>query len=42
VLVTRRGGKIAAIVSIVDLTFLETMRQRKDEAMKEKLPVDQP
>jgi prevent-host-death family protein len=41
VLVTRRGRKIAAIISIVDLAFLETMRQRRDEAMKEDLPVDQ-
>ena len=41
VLVTRRGRKIAAIISTVDLAFLETMKQRKDEAMTEKLPADQ-
>ncbi len=33
VLVTRRGRKIAAIISVVDLAFLEEM--------KEKLPVNQ-
>jgi prevent-host-death family protein len=37
VLVTRRGRKIAAIISIADFAFLETMRQRRDEAMTEKL-----
>jgi PHD/YefM family antitoxin component YafN of YafNO toxin-antitoxin module len=41
VLVMRRGKKIAAIISIVDLAFLETMRQRREEAMREKLPTDQ-
>jgi prevent-host-death family protein len=41
VLVTRRGRKIAAIISIVDLAFLERMRQRRDEAMAEDLPADQ-
>ncbi|MGA2639426.1 MAG: type II toxin-antitoxin system Phd/YefM family antitoxin [Spirochaetia bacterium] len=41
VLVTRRGRKIAAIISIVDLEFLETMKQRRDEAMTERLPADQ-
>jgi len=37
----RRGRKIAAIISIGDLAFLETMKQRRDEAMREKLPTDQ-
>ena len=41
VLVTRRGRKIAAIISIVDLAFLERMKQRKHQAMKENLPADQ-
>jgi len=41
VLVTRRGRKIAAIISIADFAFLETMRQRRDEAMTEKLSEDQ-
>jgi prevent-host-death family protein len=38
VLVTRRGRKIAAIISIGDLTFLETMKRRKDEVMSEDVP----
>jgi prevent-host-death family protein len=41
VLVTRRGRRIAAIISIVDLVFLERMKKRKYEAMKENLPADQ-
>jgi len=41
VLATRRGRKIAAIISIADFAFLETMRQQRDEAMTEKLPEDQ-
>ena len=41
VLITRRGRKIAAIVSISDLTFLETMRERRERVMSEKLPSDQ-
>lgn len=40
VLVTRRGRKIAAIVSIPDLDFLETMKQRRDEVMTEEVPAD--
>jgi prevent-host-death family protein len=41
VLVTRRGRKVAAIVSIVDLAFLETMKRRRKEALAGKLPADQ-
>lgn len=41
VLITRRGRKIAAIISIGDLEFLEAMRNRRDEAISEKLPTDQ-
>ncbi len=41
VLVTRRGRKIAAIISIVDLELLETMKQRREEALAEKLPANQ-
>ncbi len=41
VLVMRRGRKIAAIVSMDDLTFLEKMKQRRDEAMRERLPTEQ-
>jgi len=41
ILVTRRGRKIAAIISIVDLAFLETMKQRRGEALAEELPKDQ-
>jgi antitoxin (DNA-binding transcriptional repressor) of toxin-antitoxin stability system len=41
VFVMRRGRKIAAIVSIPDLAFLERMKQRRAEAMAENLPVDQ-
>jgi len=41
VLVTRRGRKIAAIISIEDLEFLEAMKQRREEAITEKLPADQ-
>jgi prevent-host-death family protein len=41
VVVVRRGRKIAAIISIVDLAFLQTMKQRRAEAMSEKLPADQ-
>ncbi len=41
VLVTRRGRKIAAIISIVDLEFLEKMKQRREEALAEKLPADE-
>jgi prevent-host-death family protein len=40
VLITRRGSKIAAIVSIDDLIFLERMRQRRDEIRAEKVPSD--
>jgi prevent-host-death family protein len=41
VLVTRRGRKIAAIISIDDLAFLETMKQRRDEIMSEDVPSGQ-
>ncbi len=41
VLIARRGRKIAAIISIVDLTFLETMKQRRERARNEELPADQ-
>jgi prevent-host-death family protein len=40
VLVTRRGRKTAAIISIPDLVFLETMKQRKEEVMSEIVPED--
>jgi hypothetical protein len=40
VLITRRGRKIAAIVSIDDLVFLERMRQRRDKIRAEKVPPD--
>jgi hypothetical protein len=36
-----RGRKIAAIISIEDLELLERMRQRRDEARRQKLPTDQ-
>jgi prevent-host-death family protein len=35
VLITRRGRKIAAIVSIDDLVLLERMRRRRDEMRAE-------
>jgi prevent-host-death family protein len=41
VLVMRRGRKIAALVSIPDLAFLERMKQRREEAMTESLPPDE-
>jgi prevent-host-death family protein len=41
VLVTRRGRTIAAIISIDDLALLKRMKQRRDEAMMQKLPADQ-
>ena len=41
VLVTRRGRKIAAIISMGDLAFLETMRRRRDEVMSEDVPSGQ-
>ena len=41
VFVTRRGRKIAAIISIEDHELLERMRQRRAEARRQKLPTDQ-
>ena len=41
VLVMRRGRKIAAIISIIDLAFLDKMKQRRHEAVRERLPTDQ-
>jgi len=41
VFITRRGRKIAAIISIEDLEFLEKMRQRRDEARGYTPPADQ-
>jgi prevent-host-death family protein len=41
VLVERRGRKIAAVISMADLAFLERMRQRREQVMGEKLPTDQ-
>jgi prevent-host-death family protein len=38
VLVTRRGTKIAAIISLVDLVFLENMKKRREEIMTENVP----
>src|SRR5208283_1065749 len=35
-LVTRRGTKIEAIISIVDFAFLKTMKQRREATMAEK------
>jgi prevent-host-death family protein len=40
VLVTRRGRKIAAIISLVDLVFLENMKKRREEIMTENVPDD--
>jgi prevent-host-death family protein len=40
VLVTRRGRKIAAIISIVDLGFLERMKARREAVFTEELPKD--
>ena len=37
VLVTRRGRKTAAIISLVDLVFLENMKKRREEIMTEKV-----
>jgi len=42
VLITRNGRKIAAIISIADLAFLDRMKQRKEEIMKENVPTDPP
>ena len=41
VLVMRRGRKIAAIISLDDLAFLELMKHRRNEAWSEPLPTDQ-
>jgi len=38
VLITRRGRKIAAVISLVDLIFLENMKQRREEIMSEEVP----
>jgi prevent-host-death family protein len=40
VLIARRGRKIAAIVSIDDLVFLERMRRRRDEIRAEQVSSD--
>ncbi len=40
VLVTRRGRKTAAIISLVDLMFLENMKKRREEIMTENVPDD--
>ncbi len=40
VLITRRGRKIAAIVSIDDLILLERIRRRRDEIRSEQVPSD--
>jgi len=40
VLITRRGKKIAAIVSIDDLILLERIRRRRDEMRAEQVPSD--
>ena len=40
VLITRRGRKIAAIISIDDLIRLERMRRRRDEIRSEPVPTD--
>jgi hypothetical protein len=36
----RRGRKIAAIISLVDLVFLENMKKRREEIMTENVPDD--
>jgi hypothetical protein len=38
----RNGRKIAAIISMADLAFLDRMKQRKNEVMKENVPTDPP
>ena len=40
VLITRRGRKVAAIVSIDDLILLERTRRRRDEIRAEQVPSD--
>jgi prevent-host-death family protein len=40
VLVMRRGRKIAAIISLDDLMFLENMKKRREEIMTENVPDD--
>ena len=40
VLVTRRGRKLAAIISLADLVFLENMKKRREEIMTENVPDD--
>jgi prevent-host-death family protein len=40
VLITRRGRKIAAIVSIDDFILLERIRRRRDEMRAEQVPSD--
>lgn len=40
VVVTRRGSKIAAIVSFHDALFLENMKKRRDSLLNAPLPTD--
>ena len=40
VLVTRRGRKIAAIISITDLSFLQRMKDRREGVFAPDLPKD--
>ena len=40
VVVTRRGRKIAAFISLEDLIFLERMKKRRAAARAEKEPTD--
>ena len=40
IIITRRGFKVAAVISIDDLYFLERMRDRRAAAMAEELPKD--
>jgi prevent-host-death family protein len=40
IVITRRGYKIAALVSLEDLVFLVKMRAREKEILDEKVPED--
>ena len=42
VVFTRRGRKMAAIISLEDLAFLERMKKHRDTALSEKVPTDTP
>ncbi len=40
IVVTRRGNRIAAIVSFDDVVFLERMKRRREEVLNVPLPSD--